>query len=248
MGKVLVVIPYCSEGAQGRELEYAVAGWRRHFKEDYLIVIAGEYHPVVESGDDIICIESERVPEIEDQYRPHLDYVSCFKKVHAAFPDSEGFIFVADDCYAVNDFDLVDVKVLKAINGPIFRVANPYNKWEVDAAKTRWELSKAGYPLNNYTTHLPQWYDWDKIQQIWDMFDMEHVSYCIEDLYYNIHYADRLPILLNEDGGNMKLGVYSEGYDMDFLQSAIGHKIWITNSPVGWSPILEEFLTKYYGI
>ena len=41
----LVVIPYLASAAQGRELEYAIAGWRRHFKEDFLIVLTGENLP-----------------------------------------------------------------------------------------------------------------------------------------------------------------------------------------------------------
>ena len=248
MDKILVVIPYCSAGAQGRELEYAVAGWRKHFKENYLIVLAGENHPITKTGDDIVCIESERVPENDEQYRPHLDYVSCLKKVHAAFPDSTGFIMVADDCYAINDFDIIDVKLLKAINGEIYRVANPYNRWEVDAAKTRWRLTLEGYPLNNYTTHLPQWFDWDKIEEIWDRYDMEHVSYCIEDLYYNIHYSERIPVLLDEERDNMKMTLYDDKYDLAKLVAAVGKKIWLTNTPTGWNETLDTFLSIYYGI
>ena len=84
--RILVVIPYCSVNAQGKELEYAVAGWRRHFKENYLIVVVGEYHPVCESGDDIVYIESPRVDAVPKMYRQHLDYVSCMRKVWNAFP------------------------------------------------------------------------------------------------------------------------------------------------------------------
>ena len=248
MDKTLVVIPYCSQGSQGRELEYAVAGWRRHFKEDYIIVLAGENHPISDTGSDICCVESKRVEGIEDQYRPHLDYVSCLKKVRAAFPETKGFIQVADDCYAVNDFDLVDVKLLKCLPEELIRVANPFNEWEVDAAKTRWILSEDGYPLHNYTTHLPQWFDWDKIEDIWRRYDMERVSYCVEDLYYNILYADRLPVKLNEQTDNIKMGLYDDKYDMSHLMSAIGRKIWITNSPAGWTDDLDAFLSWYYGI
>lgn len=63
----------------------------------------------------VISIESKRIDDISGQYRQHLDYVSCFKKVHQMFPNSSGFIMVADDCYAVNDFDISDVKFLKML-------------------------------------------------------------------------------------------------------------------------------------
>ena len=31
------------------------------------------------------------------------------------FPETTGFIMVADDCYAVNDFDISEVKLLKML-------------------------------------------------------------------------------------------------------------------------------------
>lgn len=245
---ILVVIPYCSQGAQGRELEYAVAGWRRHFKEDYLIVLAGEDHPITKTGDDICCIQSERVAPIEGQYRQHLDYVSCFKKVRQAFPDSEGFIFVADDCYAVHDFDLIDVKLLKALPSEMFNNANPFNGWQIDVVKTRMKLLEEGYPIHNYTTHLPQWIEWDKLEALWKKYDMEHQSYVMEDFYYNIYYKDRLPVRLDQERDSIKCGVYSKEPDFDQIERAFQNKIWITNSPVGWSDRLDKMLSEYYGI
>lgn len=245
---VLVVIPYCSEGAQGRELEYAVEGWRRHFKEDYLIVLAGENHPVTETGDDIICIESERVPLSEGNYRQHLDYVSCFRKVHAAFPTSKGFIFVADDCYAVNDFDLTDVKFLKQKSDDIGGSFSSTNGWQRDKARTREALVKAGLPVRNFTTHLPQWYEWDKLEALWDKYDMDHVSYVMEDLYYNTYYPTRIPLQLHIDHDNLKCGVYRNNPRLEYIRRAFNHQIWITNSPIGWIPELDAMLKDYYKI
>lgn len=244
---ILVVIPYCSQGAQGRELEYAVAGWRRHFKEDYLIVLAGEDHPITKTGDDICCVESKRVDPVEGQYRQHLDYVSCFRKVRKAFPESEGFIFVADDCYAVNDFTLGDVKILKALPNDIFATANPFNGWEVDVVNTRSLLLSEGYPIRNFTTHLPQWYEWDKLEAIWERYDMDHVSRVMEDLYYNIYFKDENPFRLNDDD-RFKCGVYRRSTNMDKAKDAFEKKIWITNSPIGWSDELDKLLNDYYGI
>ena len=126
--KILVVITYLAKEAQGRELEFAIAGWRKHFKEDYLIVLTGEDLPHFE-GDDISYVESPRVPDSEGNYRAHLDYVSCLRKVRKAFPKQDGFILVADDCYAVRDFTLADVKSLKFLPGGVdFDPLSP-NPW-----------------------------------------------------------------------------------------------------------------------
>ena len=244
----LIVIPYCSKGAQGRELEYAVEGWRKHFKEKYLIVLAGENHPVTETGDDICCIESPRVPEKEGQYRQHLDYVSCFKKVRAAFPKSRGFIFVADDCYAVNDFDMTDVKLLKKIGDKIVFDTSSRNGWQRDAARTRDRLLKDGYSARNYTTHLPQWYEWDKLEALWEKYDMENTSYVMEDLYYNIYYGDRPCINVHTEYQPFKCGVYRANPRIWYIEKALVERIWITNSPIGWVPALDKILSDYYGI
>jgi len=244
--KVLVVIPYCSEGAQGRELEYAVAGWRRHFKEKYLIVLAGEYHPIVETGDDIVCIESERVPEKEGQYRQHLDYVSCFKKVRAAFPQSKGFVFVADDCYAVNDFDMIDILVLKQQSEELPDVPMPFGGWAGDRQKTRDRLLKDGYPIRNYTTHIPLYFEWKKLEDLWARYDMENESYVFEDLYFNIYYPTRIPLQLDVNYDNFKCGIYRSDPNIHKLRRAFKKQIWITNSPIGFVPELREMLEEYY--
>ena len=247
MSKYLVVIPYCSEGSQGRELEYAVAGWRKHFKEDYLIVLAGEDHPITKTGDDICCVPSKRVDKIDGQYRQHLDYVSCYKKVREAFPDSDGFIMVADDVYAVNDFTIDDVRLLKSLPNPIFEHANPFNGWEIDKVKTRSLLLKEGYPIHNYTTHLPEWYEWDKLAALWEKYDMAHVSYTMEDLYYNIYFKDKEPLKLTGED-SIKCGVYHGNPTEEYLRNALERKIWITNSPRGWCDLLDNILREHYGI
>lgn len=246
--KVLVVIPYCSLGAQGREIEYAVAGWRKHFKEDYLIVLAGENHPVTETGDDIICVESERVPEKKGQYRQHLDYVSCLKKVRAAFPKSKGFIMVADDVYAINDFDLTDVKLLKQRESEVKADPRSFNAWQRDKAKTKCVLQEGGYPTRGFTTHLPQYYEWDKLAALWEKYDMENESYVMEDLYYNIYYPTRIPLQLHIDFDNFKCGIYRRNPRLDYIDRAFKKQIWLQNSPEGWIPYLEEALKRHYCI
>ena len=44
-----------------------------------------------------------------------MDIMNKLKVVREHFPFDKGFIFVADDCYAVNDFDISDIKFLKML-------------------------------------------------------------------------------------------------------------------------------------
>jgi len=246
--KYLVVIPFFSGGAQGREIEYAVAGWRRHFKEPYLIVVVGDHHPVCDTGDDIVFIECSRVPEQKyENYRPHIDFVKKFKAVHEHFPDSKGFIFVADDVYAVNDFDFWDVACLKA-NTRSITYPDLYTPWNREKHKTINLLKKEGYPIVNFTTHLPVYFEWDKLEALWDKYDMEHNSYIIEDLYFNIYYPTRIPIMLHIDWDNFKCGVYRKSPRLNYIDNAFKTKIWLQNSVDGWIPYLDKKLAEYYGL
>ena len=131
--------------AQGREIEFAVKGWHRHFKEEHRIVIVGGGLPDFR-GYGVTTVESPRVPERPGQYHQHLDYVPCFRAVRRAFPDSEGFIFVADDCYAVNDFDIHDVRFLKMLAPDFNFDQNSPNGWRRDKMKTKALLIRTVYP------------------------------------------------------------------------------------------------------
>lgn len=240
----LVVIPYLAAAAQGRELEFAIAGWQKHFKEEHRIVIIGEGVPKIRRK-GITCIESKRV-EAPGQYRQHVDYVSCFRKVHKKFPDSEGFIFVADDCYAVNDFNIADVKCLKMQEPDIFYDENSPNMWRQDKLKTMRLLKSEGYRTRNFTTHLPYWFDWDKIEALWDKYDMDHQSYVIEDLYYNIYNGDMMPFQLDVRRDNLKYTASNTTPNEAELRQAFVDKIWINNSPDGYTKILELLLDEHY--
>lgn len=245
----LIVIPYLPIGAQGRELEYAIEGWRRHFKEDYHIAVVGENLPKIEAQ-DLTCIESPRVADIPGQHRQHLDYVSCFRAVHRYFQwdDPEGFIFVADDCYAVNDFDMHDIMFLK-MNGPdVDFDPNSPNSWRRDKMKTKRALQADGLPTRNFTTHLPMWFEWNKWYALVEKYDMLHESYVIEDLYYNTYYRNRIPFQLSREHDNLKLGIYTTRPDGSEIDRAFRNKIWITNSPDGWVLELTTRLEKYYGL
>lgn len=244
---ILVVIPWLKSGAQGRELEMAVAGWKMHFKEKHRIVVTGADNPNLKG---VEWVESPRVPAKEGQYRQHLDYVSCFRKVRKAFPDSEGFIFVADDVYAVHDFDIIDVKVLKYQTEKIADTPNDPNPWKRDKAKGLAVLTAEGYPTRNYTTHLPQWYEWDKLEKLWDKYDMDHESYLMEDLYFNIYYGDRLMHFVGDIASDpfYKCGVYRPNPRLNLIEEAFTKRIWIQNSPDGWIPELEQMLKNYYGL
>lgn len=239
MNKILVIIPYCAEGAQGHELELAVNGWLKHFNEDFELVLVGDYSPAAVDT----FIECPRIVHRDDgNYLPHLDHVHKFLTVLRLYPDAEGFIYACDDMYAVRDFTLADVKRLKYIDDDMGGSLLSPNAWERDVAKTRNLCVAEGLPVRNYVCHLPVWYDRDKLLAIYKKYDCEHDSCVVEDIYFNTYYA-------GEDADHVdkwRLGLNSTELSEEELRERMNGVTWVTNSPLGWSEKLEKVLTEHY--
>ena len=124
----------------------------------------------------------------------------------------------------------------------------PTKPWHIEKRKTKEFLQKNGYPVRNFVTHLPIWFDWDKLEEMFDKYDMDNNSYIVEDLYFNIYYPTRIPAPLHIDHDNFKCGVYRPNPRIEYIKRAFKEKIWIQNSVEGWIPALEAMLAKYYGI
>lgn len=252
----LVVLPYIHTEAQGMELEFAVAGWQKHFKENHTIAIIGDYDDSVgrvltweREGSHIVFCQQSRVPETDwNNYRPHIDFVAKFKTARAMFPESKGFIYTCDDIYAVNDFTFGDVETLKYINGGVDFDPHSPNPFRRDKMKTKRVLSSMGFPDRNFTTHLPQWLEWDKLEALWQEYDMEHNSLVFEDLYFNLYYPVAGAEMIDEDSDRFKCAVYTTRPNPKRLKDALRTKIWITNNPDGYQPVLEDILKEHYGL
>lgn len=247
---IIVGIPYLAKGAQGRELEYALAGWRNHFKEkDYLVVVVGDHHPAVDLYDRTMHILA---PRIEDpgngEYLPALDIINKMKALHNAFPKHNGFVWAADDIYAVNNFDLADIKFLKMLEPKIdITWVGDRNPWRRMMFNTRAALASQDYPYRNFALHLPCWYEWNRIEMLIDKYDLEKKSLSIQSLYFNIFFADRIPFQLSEND-NIKLGIYTKNPSPEKIREAFKHKIWLNNSVLGFVPDLYMQLEKHYGL
>lgn len=246
--KILVVIPYYAQSAQGREIEFAIAGWRKHFKEEHQIVVVGDRHPAADAK-DVVFIDCPRVDGIPGQYTMHLDHVNKIRKVREMFPETKGFIFAADDKYAVNDFDLTDVRFLKMLEPTMSMAdANSDNMWLRDLAKTKSKCEEKGWSANNYVCHLPIYYEWDRLFALFDEFNMGTNSYVIENLYFNKYYGDRVALTVNFEYDNLRCPILRSDANWARLPRIAERKIWIYNSPEGYQKPLEEFLAKHYGI
>jgi len=242
---MLVLIPHLPSGQQGHELMLAIAGWRKHFKADFTLAIMGEGLPTIEG---VVNVESPRVPAVPVEYRSHLDYVSCARKARARFPDTRGFIVAGDDVFAVNDFTFEDVLFPKIQDDwlPTTGAEHP-NTWRRNLAKTGLVCKRDGLGMLNYTTHLPHYYEWDKLFAIYDKYDCDHNSYVIENLYYNTYQPDQKPELLSRED-RWKFEVSFTPLNRPGLYNAFARKKWVTCTENGWSQDMEHELARHYGI
>lgn len=247
---VWVVIPYISSEAQGREIVYAVAGWNRHFREPHRICIVGDRPPQeVLDMPGVEWLEKPRQnrEDYPGQYLPHIDHAHKFSAFLEAHPEVDGFIRVADDCYAVNDFDLPFVRQLR-LNRESMSGSGERGGWYADEEKTMKLLKRLRFPTRGWTTHLPLYYERRKLMHIIDTYDLLHNSYVIEALYFNMWYPHRVAQLLNIDFDCVRCGVWRSNPRLNYIDNAFRTKVWITNSIAGWIPALEERLKNYFGI
>lgn len=244
-----MVIPYFAGGAQGNELAYAVAGWRKHFKEKFLIVVVGDYHPVVDTGDDIVFIKCPRVGfPGKSNYRAHIDHVNKFRKVFSVYPESKGFIYTCDDIYAVRDFTMEDVLKPKVRCREIVGSFRNKNAWVVDNYKTKYILKNNGLPTMNWVCHLPVYYEWDKLLRIYDKYKCDKASRVVEQLYFNTYFADSDYVVIEEEDNDYQFKMWKDEDCIEDMKSAIGKKYWISNSVKGWKPEMEIVLKEHYGL
>lgn len=243
----IVAIPYLASGAQGRELENAVAGWVKHFKEKFRLIIVGDWAPIVKSGHPgINFLECPRVKDIPGEYLPAIDIIRKMQYLHENYPDSAGCIWAADDIYAVNDFDFADVRFLKMLQPSMKFSLDDGNPWKRMMARTENVLSENGFPTHNYAVHLPCWYEWDKLEQIISRYDLRHRSLSVQSLYFNTWFSGRIPFRLNNETDNIKYGVYSHYPSVKEIDQAFKTKIWINNSVTGYDEILMDRLAEHY--
>ena len=255
MERNLVVIPYIGE-SQGCEIELAVAGWRQHFKDPYLIVIIGEADEHVKNiigGDeltvqceDVLFLPCSRVEPIDGQYMPHIDMVNKFNLLRNFFPQSEGFIYTCDDIYATQDFTMEDILKPKHPEiGPYFEPYDWHGKhhgWWEDRGKTAELCVKEGLPVRDWVCHLPVYYDWNKLIDIYDKYDCYHNSYIVENIYFGKEFGDQPSIPAISLRDDVRTSNASE------LHIPIGSRMWVTNGTCGWSEKLENLLKEHYNM
>lgn len=243
----LVVLPYVQKFAQGREIELALTGWEKFCEFEYEFVIIGEFNEDLKSKFPwITFIEYPTTPKIDGEYTPHIDVQRKMEIIKDLYGDRyDGFIRMMDDIYAVKSFSLSDITTThyhsSSFRGDMYA---PTSYWNYDKYKTRQLLDRENLPHYNYATHFPFYFEFDKLEEIWDKYNMREESYVYEDIYFNYFnyfYHDE-PVL----DSTIRLGIWSKDiYQNDFDKALNDPNIkFMCNSVNGWSVSLEDSLRR----
>ena len=184
-----VLIPYIRQESQGNELELAIAGWIRHFKETFRITVIGDHHPCVERfGHMVHFLGQMRTFQYQcpGQYVAHIDIERKVRAFLIENPDTDLFVLTSDDTYPLRDFTLEDIRTpaWRMTNMPMIRESA--NWWVLDLSKTHEALRELELPEYGYVLHQPRVYETKPYNAIVDYFGMTETSFVMEDLYYNI--------------------------------------------------------------
>ena len=106
---VTVVIPYCKEFAQGKELLFALRSWQKNVRFGINVVVIGDREGWF--SEEITFIEHNRVSD-----NPQVDTLAKLKVAMESSEVTGRFIWTNDDIYVMNPIDSSHV-VLPKVNG-----------------------------------------------------------------------------------------------------------------------------------
>ena len=245
--ETLIVMPYKQNGSQGNEIRLSLNGWRKFCQFKYYFIVIGEFDKSLKKEFPWVkFIYCPSVQKKEGQYNPHLDIQNKFKVVSRMYSQIyDGFIYITDDEYAVKPFELTDItKIYYHALEFIGNEKSPTSYWSHDKWKTRQLLDKEGLPHVNYTTHYPCYFEFKKMDEIRNKYNLLEESYVFDDVYFN-YFKHEEPIL----DSTIRLGIWNKDIFKNEFQKAIDNPNikFICNSVDGWSKELEnnlEIITK----
>ena len=242
--KILVILPYSQKGAQGNEIRLALSGWRRFCTFDYHFVVIGDFDKSLRDEFSWVeFIDLDRLPTRLNQYNPELDILHKLDIACQRFgKEYTGFVRMMDDFYAIKPFGFEDVA--KTFYHSMSFDGNkqlPTSFWKHTKWKTRVLLDKEGLPHINYTTHHPCYFEIEKLNLIWDKYNMREESYVFDDVYFN-YFEHEKPVL----DSTIRLGIWNNIiFKRDFKKAITNSNIkFVCNSVKGWSADLERELKK----
>lgn len=232
-----VVIPYCKEFAQGRELLFTLRSWYEKTCFPANLVIIGDREDWF--GEEIFFIEHQRTSD-----NPQIDTMEKLKLAIESPEVTERFIWTNDDIYLVNRVSLAHIeipKVLGDLNPKKFKGVYAENM-----SRTIMLLDKFGLPKLNYGTHTPVIFEKFKLMEMLERFPEAESGVLFSSLYFNSQAFPTYPVVLDWETDQFLLPVISQKPNEERAIELLQRKVFLNNTVSGHSTWLEKFLEQMF--
>lgn len=235
---ITVVIPYCKEFAQGKELLFALRSWQHNVRFGMNIVVIGDREDWF--SEEITFIEHTRISD-----NAQVDTLAKLK-IAIESPEVTGrFVWTNDDIYIMKPISLAHIelpKVLGTLNPEKYK-----GLYAENMTRTRQLLEKNRLPYLNYGTHTPVLFDKGQLVAMLERFpDLENGGYLFSSVYYNSLPYPSQPVYLDWKTDQVLLPVVSKQPDERVVAEMLSRKVFMNNAVSGYSPWLEKFLENYF--
>lgn len=235
---VTVVIPYCREYAQGKELLFALRSWQKNVRFGINIVVIGDREDWF--SEEITFIEHKRISD-----NAQVDTLAKLKIAVESPEVTERFVWTNDDIYVMNPITLAHIelpKVMGILNPDKFKGIYAEN-----LERTKALLEKNHLPCLNYGTHTPILFCKALLAEMFARFpEIEEGGYLFSSVYYNSLPYPTQPVYLDWPTDQVLLPVVSQNPDEKKVLDLLSRKAFMNNAVSGYSPWLETFLGKVF--
>lgn len=232
-----VVIPYCKEFAQGKELLYALRSWDKNccFPADFVVI--GDKEDWF--SDEIHFIECPRVSD-----NPSVDTYHKLKVALESDLVTDDFIWTNDDIYVLQPIDLSHIQLPKVL-GPL-DTSKYKGFYRENMQRTIDCLKQLGASCQNYGTHTPVIFNkasWLGLIAKLDEQITQGMLYT--SIYFNLQQPQVTAVTLDWRKDPFLLPVVSQNPSTEVVKSLLP-KMFLNNARSGYSPWLESFLEKEF--
>lgn len=232
-----VVIPYCKEFAQGKELLYALRSWDKNccFPADFVVI--GDKEDWF--SDEIHFIECPRVSD-----NPSVDTYHKLKVALERDLVTDDFIWTNDDIYVLQPIDLSHIQLPKVL-GPL-DTSKYKGFYRENMQRTIDCLKQLGAACQNYGTHTPVMFNkasWLGLIAKLDEQITQGMLYT--SIYFNLQQPQVTAVTLDWRKDPFLLPVVSQNPSIEVVKSLLP-KMFLNNARSGYSPWLESFLDKEF--
>lgn len=232
-----VVIPYCKEFAQGRELLFALRSWYNNTRFPANLVIIGDCEDWF--SEEVTVIEHQRTSD-----NPQIDTMEKLKLAIESPEVTERFVWTNDDIYLVNGISLAHIEIPKVLGD--LKPNQFKGVYANNMSRTVMLLDKCGLPKLNYGTHTPVLFEKTKLVEMLDRFPEAESGVLFSSLYFNSQAFPAHPVVLDWKTDQFLLPVISQKPDEQKAKELLQRKVFLNNTVSGYSSWLEKFLEQMF--